>query len=244
MHGNPESEAVWGPLLHALGTQDAVCLSPPGFGAPIPAGFGCTMPEYRDWLVSQLEAIGSPVHLVGHDWGGVHAVNVAMARPDLILSWASDAVGTFHPDYTWHELALRWQTPGEGEVSIAGMLGGTAADRANRMVGQGIDRPVAELLADAQGEQMGRAVLALYRSAAQPVLADAGLTLPAAAARPGLSVLASQDHFVGSNGVRREAAERAGARTEVFDGLGHWWMVQAPERAAHMLQAFWASLGE
>lgn len=54
VHGNPESEAVWGPLLHALGTQDAVCLSPPGFGAPISAGFGCTMPEYRDWLVSQL----------------------------------------------------------------------------------------------------------------------------------------------------------------------------------------------
>jgi hypothetical protein len=27
-----------------------VTLSPPGFGAPIPDGFGCTVGEYRDWL--------------------------------------------------------------------------------------------------------------------------------------------------------------------------------------------------
>ena len=38
VHGNPETEAVWGPLVDALGRQDVVRLSPPGFGAPLPEG--------------------------------------------------------------------------------------------------------------------------------------------------------------------------------------------------------------
>ena len=31
VHGNPETEAIWGPLVDALGRDDAVRLSPPGF---------------------------------------------------------------------------------------------------------------------------------------------------------------------------------------------------------------------
>ena len=76
VHGNPETDAVWDPLLAELGRDDVVCLSPPGFGA--------TVGEYRDWLVGELEAFDGPVDLVGHDWGGGHVVNVAMARPDLL----------------------------------------------------------------------------------------------------------------------------------------------------------------
>ena len=52
VHGNPETEAVWDPLLTELGRDDVVRLSPPGFGAPIPPGFGATVTEYRDWLVN------------------------------------------------------------------------------------------------------------------------------------------------------------------------------------------------
>ena len=36
VHGNPETDAVWGPLVDALGRDDVVRLSPPGFGAPLP----------------------------------------------------------------------------------------------------------------------------------------------------------------------------------------------------------------
>jgi len=31
--------------------------SPPGFAAPIPAGFGGTVIEYRDWLIAELERV-------------------------------------------------------------------------------------------------------------------------------------------------------------------------------------------
>ena len=36
VHGNPETDAIWGPLVDALGRKDVVRLSPPGFGAPLP----------------------------------------------------------------------------------------------------------------------------------------------------------------------------------------------------------------
>ena len=115
VHGNPETDAVWGPLVEALGRNDVVRLSPPGFGAPLPNSFSATFLAYRDWLVDELERIDEPVDLVGHDWGGCHVVNAVMHRPDLVRSWASDVVGLFDPDYVWHDMAQVFQTPEVGE---------------------------------------------------------------------------------------------------------------------------------
>ncbi len=45
VHGNPETTAVWSELVPALrrrGVEDIELLSPPGFGAEVPAGFGST----------------------------------------------------------------------------------------------------------------------------------------------------------------------------------------------------------
>lgn len=242
VHGNPETEAVWGPLIGELDRDDVVCLSPPGFGAPVPGGFGATVTEYRDWLVRELEALGRPVHLVGHDWGGGHVVNVAMTRPDLLLSWTTDVIGLYDPEYVWHDLAQVWQTPGAGEQLVDTMMGGTAAERAERLVGLGMPATVAGALAEGQGPEMGRCILALYRSATQPVLAELARDLPAASARPGLEVSATEDHYVGSLESRRRTAALAKAQVVELDGLGHWWMVQDPALGARTLTEFWASI--
>ena len=242
VHGNPETDAIWGPLVEVLHRDDVVRLSPPGFGAPLPDDFPATMLAYRDWLEGELERLDEPVDLVGHDWGGGHVVNVVMHRPELVRSWASDAVGLFDPDYVWHDMAQVWQTPGAGEELVETMVGGTVDDRVAQLTALQIPIDVAKVLAAAQGPEMGRAILALYRSAAQPAMADAGRALPNAAARPGLSLLASADPFIGADDTRRRAAQRAGARTEVLEGLGHWWMLQDPHHGAAALRDFWSSL--
>ncbi|TSD99799.1 alpha/beta hydrolase [Skermania sp. ID1734] len=240
VHGNPESDAIWGPLRSELGRTDTVCLSPPGFGAPLPEGFGATVLEYCEWLIGELEAIGEPVDLVGHDWGGGHVVNVAMHRPDLLRSWVSDAVGVFAPEYVWHDAARIWQTPGAGEELVDKMMKAPREARVRRNVGLGMPVDVAEAVADAQGDEMGRAILALYRSAAQPAMAELGKELENAASRPGLNIVATEDGYVGGDG-RIRAGERAGAQIARLEGLGHWWMLQDPARGAAVLADFFAA---
>lgn len=242
VHGNPETDAIWDLLVDALRRDDVVRLSPPGFGAPLPDDFPATYLAYRDWLEGELGRIGGAIDLVGHDWGGGHVMNVVMHRPELVRSWASDAVGLFDPDYVWHDLAQVWQTPGAGEQLVDTMLGGTVEDRAAQLGALGIPSGIATSIAREQGPAMGRAILALYRSAAQPAMAEAGRALGNAAVRPGLSLLATDDPYIGGEQTRRRAAERAGARTAALEGLGHWWMAQDPARGAAVLTEFWDSL--
>ncbi|OPX09856.1 alpha/beta fold hydrolase [Mycobacterium sp. AT1] len=244
VHGVPENAAVWDLLvdeLTALGESDVRRLSPPGFGAPVPDGFAATMDGYRDWLVAELESVDGPVDLVGHDWGGGHVLNIVMARPDLVRTWVSDVPGIFDAEYVWHDLAQAWQTPEVGEAAVADFTSMTDADRADFLVGAGMSADVAARVSPAGDEAMGRSILTLYRSAAQPVPATAGRNLEAAAARPGLALLPTEDHFVGTDEQKRRAAARAGARVEVLDGLGHWWMTQDPAAAARVLVDFWSA---
>ena len=170
VHGNPETAAIWGPLLAALGRDDVVLLSPPGFGAPLPEGFGATYLEYRDWLEAELEKVDGPIDLVGHDWGGGHVVNVVMHRPELVRSWASDAVGLFDPDYVWHDMAQVWQTLGAGEELVENMMGGGVSARTELMTSLGIAPDIAAAIAEHQDDDIAKAILALYRSAAQPAM--------------------------------------------------------------------------
>ena len=245
VHGNPETAAIWDLLVEqlvALGEPEPVRLSPPGFGAPVPDGWGASVGEYRDWLVAELEKIEGPIDLVGHDWGGGHVVNAVMARPDLVRSWCSDIVGVFDPDYEWHELAKVWQTPGEGEAAVAAMVEAPHEAKVARYAGRGMNPVVAERVVPGMDATMGECILRLYRSAAQPAIAKLGMGLEAAAARPGLAVMPSEDHMVGTDEQRHRAAARAGARVAVLDGLGHWWMTQDPERGARVLVDFWRSL--
>lgn len=242
VHGNPETAAIWGPLLAELGHPEAVTLSPPGFGAPVPGGFGATADDYAAWLVSQLEAMDQPVDLIGHDWGGGHAVRVAVERPDLIRSWVTDIAGCFAPDYTWHDLAQVWQTPGAGEKAVSDMVSLPLSDRAAIFESMGMTAGVARAVAEAVDDTMGGCVLSLYRSAAQPAMARLGERLGGAAARPGLVLIATEDSYTGGEARARWSAGRAGATVTVLAGLGHWWMLQDPAAGAAALRDFWASL--
>ena len=82
-------------------------------------------------------------------------------------------------------------------------------------------------------------ILDLYRSAV-----DVGRQWgPDFAAIPasGLVIIPSEEPFMSAASSTRAAA-RAGAKTVGLDGLGHWWMLQDPTRAATVLREFWAAL--
>ena len=214
----------------------------PGFGCARPEGFGATKDDYVDWLVGELDGIEGPIDLVGHDWGALLTLRVATAHGARLRSWATDTANLLHPDYVWHDFARIWQTPEAGEQAIAGMLAAPMADRVAQYTGLGMTPEVARSVAEGTNEAMGRCILTLYRSAAQPAMAELGACLPQAAVRPGLVIIATEDHFTGGELLARRSAERAGAKVAMLPGLGHWWMCQDPKAGAAVLKEFFATL--
>jgi pimeloyl-ACP methyl ester carboxylesterase len=242
VHGNPETDAIWDELRKHLGRDDVIALSPPGFGAPVPEGFGATSDDYVAWLAAELEKIEGPIDLIGHDWGGGHVMRLVAARPELVRSWTTDIAGCFDPEYVWHDFAQVWQKPEAGEAAIAQMVATPTEQRAQQFEGLGMSKDVAARVAAASNEAMGRSILTLYRSAAQPKMAEWGADLSAAKSKPGLVIIPTEDHFTGGEAKAKRTAERAGAQVAVLDGLGHWWMCQDPKRGAEVIRNFLASL--
>ena len=245
VHGNPETEAVWWPLADALrrrGVDDIVLLSPPGFGAPVPPSWDGTYQSYRAWLVTELERLGGNVHLVGHDWGAGHVFGIVAHRPDLVASWAADCAGLLHPDYKWHDGAQAWQTPEVGEAAVAAMVNRSLDEKIAFLTPLGISPASAAHVAAAMNGAMAACILSLYRSAVQPALRDLGAAAAAAEHRPGLVIIATEDHYTGTPDMARNSAARLDARTVVLDGANHWWMQQRPAEAADALTAFWNAL--
>ena len=246
VHGNPETSAIWGPLTQALahrGRPDVIALSPPGFGAPVPDGFDPTMDSYADWLVGELDAIratGSEIDLLGHDWGAGHVYGALARRPDLVRSWTGDIAGILHADYRWHDMAQAWQTPDIGEQVVAGMTEATSDDKLALFVGLGLPDDIAAALAAGLDAEMGRCVLRLYRTGAQPAVGQVGDRLAAMDLPPGLIVDAELDAYVSSE-LSNDVAERLGAEVLRLDGRGHWWMVADIDPVADALTTFWSA---
>ena len=240
VHGNPETDAIWQPLIAAMGRSDVVALSPPGFGAPVPIGFTASSDEYVAWLVDALATFDTPVDLVGHDWGGGHVVRAVTRRPDLVNRWCIDIAGCFDASYTWHDAAQIWQANGDGEAFVAAMATTPLADSIERFVGVGMTPIAARSCAEAASSpEMGRCILALYRSAIQPMMTTWGAEVePAMSAGRSLIVIATEDHYTGGEELARRTAARWGSDVVELTGLGHWWMLQDPVRGAAALNAF------
>jgi pimeloyl-ACP methyl ester carboxylesterase len=238
VHGNPETPAVWDLLVDHLGDRPVFTPNLPGFGCSLPDGFDATMDSYAAWLISEIEAVGQPIHLVGHDWGGILAIRVAELRPDLLVSWASDAAGLFHPGYVWHDMARVWQTPGDGEAVVEAMAVLPTEDAVTGFVTIGIPREQAEVFVAAIDDTFGACVLSLYRSATTDLLTPWRDAAGQAGQRPGLALRATDDPYVGDDVLVAEAADRLGADLAVLDGCSHWWMLQSPAESAALLTSW------
>ena len=241
VHGVPETPAIWDALRSRLQRDDVIALQLPGFGCPRPDGFGATKEEYVAWLVGELEKIApqGPIDVVGHDWGGGFVVRLVSTRADLVRSWVCDAAGIGDANFEWHDFAKIWQTPQAGEDFWDQQLAAPTEERAGVFQMFGVPEESALDLASHINRTMADCILDLYRSAV-----DVGRqwgTDFAAIPAPGLVIIPSEEPFMRAVSSTRAAA-RADARTAALDGLGHWWMLQDPARAATVLREFWSTL--
>jgi pimeloyl-ACP methyl ester carboxylesterase len=240
VHGVPETSALWDDLVPLLGRDDVVAVQLPGFGTPRPDGFGATKEEYVDWLVGELEKIGEPIDLVGHDWGGGLVIRLVSIRPDLVRSWVSDAAGLGDVNFEWHDFAKIWQTPGAGEEFWDQQLGQSDAERGAVFEAFGVAKDEAEKMGGAIDRTMADCILALYRSATE-VGKQWGPDFENVP-KPGLIFIPSDDPFLSADSAKA-GATRAGAQTADLSGVGHWWMLQDPALGAKTLESFWGGLG-
>lgn len=260
VHGVPETEDIWGPLVTVLRdkglSDDVVLLSPPGFGVPPPADWVATPSAYVDWLIAELERLqaergragaGATIDIVGHDWGAGHVLGLLAQRPDLVHSWAVDCAGLLNPDYVWHDIAQQWQTPEAGEALVGAMAGLSLQDRTESYIGLGLTPDVAQPMAAGFDDAMGACILSLYRAATPPALPELADRLFATldglgpGAPSGLIIDATTDPYVASE-LAGPVAQRLGAATATLAGEGHWWMASKPaqETVASALLDHWA----
>jgi pimeloyl-ACP methyl ester carboxylesterase len=234
VHGVPDTHRLWDAVRAELGRDDVVTVDLPGFGTDLPAGFAATKDAYAGWLVETLERIGGPVDLVGHDWGGMLVQRVVSLRPDLVRTWACGG-GAVDREYTWHDVAQQFQTPGVGEQLLAMM---TPAVLAETLAAAGVPTSAAADVARHVDDRMKDCILRLYRSAVE-VGAEWQPDLERVR-RPALVLWGERDPYAGPRWGER-LAERVRGELVVFPGCGHWWPQQCPAETAAALARFWAA---
>jgi pimeloyl-ACP methyl ester carboxylesterase len=233
LHGVPDTPALWGRVRSHLSRTDILAPNLPGFGVPAPEGWAGTKEEYEAWLIGQLEAVGEPVDLVAHDWGGILAVRVATTHQDLIRTLA---VGScpIDPEYVWHDLAQQWQTPEVGEQIMELLSPETMGPG---LEAAAVDPEAAAEAASHVDEEMKRCILPLYRSAVH--VGDEWGYEAGANTRPALVLWGTEDIYVQERFGERLATS-LGADIVKYD-CGHWWPSQRPVEVAAALEQLWAS---
>ena len=236
VHGVPDTNHLWDDVLSHLSRKDTVAVSLPGFGVDAPDGFGSTMGEYADWLAGEIEKVGEPVDLVGHDWGALLSERVVSQRPELIQTWAAGG-GVIDEKYEWHAAAKMWQTPGVGEQFMEGM---TADAMAAALTAEGVAEDKARASSERIDDRMKAAILPLYRSAVN-IGTEWGPAMDGVS-RPGLVIWGENDPYMATDFHERLAA-RTKAKTFKHKDTSHWWPVQRPKETAEALEAFWGEQG-
>jgi pimeloyl-ACP methyl ester carboxylesterase len=234
VHGVPDTAALWDDVRANLDRDDVIAPNLPGFDAPVPDGFGATKEEYVDWVIGEIEKVGEPVDIVGHDWGSLIVQRTVSLRPEYVRTWAVGGA-TVDRTYVWHDIAQAWQTPGVGEQVMEAMSGDTFVDTLADQVG-GPEK--ARAMAEHIDATMKDCILKLYRSAASGFGEwhdDIDRVLPT---RPGVVFWGAGDPY-----VTKEFGERLATRTQstlvMFPDSGHWWPATEAAEVGSRLHELW-----
>lgn len=177
LHGVPQTAVCWRDLVPELAT-DRVVLAPDlkGLGESEVRGPYDVSTMASELAALVLHEVDGQVDIVGHDWGGVLALAVARARPDLVRRLV--IINAPYRDFKWHRAPYiaGFALPGApeavfrltGERVIAAML------RAGWRTEPALPADIANHYAAAYADpQRITAMLGYYRAFARPAAARA-----------------------------------------------------------------------
>lgn len=244
LHGFPEGAESWLPQLEALAGAGLRAVAPDlrGYG-------GTDMPEGEaaygiDALLADVrglvEAIGSPAHLAGHDWGALIGWVFAGGHPMLVRSWAALSVG--HPNATAKAVAES-QEQREASAYIrlfrkAGkaeqVLSENGFQRLRAIFGASLPQRIVDRYLEGL-ERPGRLTAALnyYRTALpQLALAARDVRVP--------TRLIWGDRDAALRRLQADLTARCVSGPydlHVLDGAGHWLQHERPDEVSELLLA-------
>ena len=228
VHGVPTSSDDWLPFLARSGG-----LAPdlPGFGR---SGKGGQNDYSLDGIARFVErfldeVVGvDRVRLVVHDWGSA-ALAFAQRNPQRIERLVILNAVPLLPGYRWHRIARLWRTRYVGEIAMGLTLRSTmrralAPAFAGGQVPDGFVE--AAMRHFDQGTQ--RAILRLYRSAPEELLAASGRDLSSLGA-PALVGWGARDPFISSRFGEQYATELPRGELVLVEDAGHWPWLDRPD---------------
>ena len=92
IHGAGRTPASWGPQLARFEGALAVALPGHPDGAPLEG-----TRAMAEWVIAEVEEIEGPLVMVGHSLGGAVALEIALARPDLVAGLVLVSTGARLP---------------------------------------------------------------------------------------------------------------------------------------------------
>jgi pimeloyl-ACP methyl ester carboxylesterase len=239
LHGWPQDRASWSSVTAELNFAGYRTFAPTLRGATRTANprrrSAYRSSELRSDVRAMIDAIGGPVHLVGHDWGAALAWQVACHEPHLLRTLT--AVSVPHPSAflksfatsaqalsSWYMFAF--QPPVLPELALA-----SERFMVRALMGTGQTRERA--LRDARRNRdrdLRRGGLNWYRGAVLEV--DGGAPTPV----PTLQVWSDGDTAIRRASIDKTHRYAAGPyRLEVLEGVSHWIPDEAPEALAGLI---------
>lgn len=241
LHGVPDSGDLWrGVFEHLPAGVRAIAPDMPGQGrSGLPHSFDFSLDAMARFVDALVDALGiaEPLHLVGHDFGGIYGMAWAVRSPARVRSITMTNTN-FFSDYRWHTNAQVWRTPILGELSMLattrGLWRATLQKVSPTLPASLVDAGYASL----KTPSVRRATLKLYR-ATDPAnfrgWEDSLLTLMATT--PSLVLWGDKDPFVAP-----AWAEKFRARTtRHFADYSHWLPAEAPAAFAERLKELWTN---
>lgn len=245
LHGFPERASTWrlvAPLLHDAGYR-TLALDQRGYspGARPRGRSAYRVHHLAGDVVALIDAVGGPVHLVGHDWGAAVGWAVAGRFPDRVLTWT--AVSVPHPA----AFARALKQPAQRRRSrymaffnvpfvpeLTARRPGGRFDQSMRKAGMTAEE-VARFRTEIVEYGALRHALGWYR--ALPLSGGSGST-DFQVAVPTTMVWSTRDIAIGREGV--DGTERwvsAPYELVVLEGVSHWIPTQAPEELSAAILA-------
>jgi pimeloyl-ACP methyl ester carboxylesterase len=228
LHGVPNTGEIWRPFLERSGG-----LAPdlPGFGRSAKGGdLDYSIDGYDRFLEEFTELVElDRTRLVMHDWGAV-GLAFAQRSPERVERLALIAAVPFLPGYRWHRIARIWRRRGLGEffMGLSTRWGFKQLSRESNVAPGPLPDDVIDEIWRHFDQGTQRAILRLYRSAPENVLAQAGRDLGEVTC-PALVAWGTRDPYLPDELARKYADALGGdVELELLEG-GHWLWLDRPE---------------